>query len=95
MIVAAKAIVLALMAVTGVGATGVVAGVVHLPMQKAIDIHKDHLGPNSTMPDQSQKGQQNSLDHLLSNQEKWLASHNVTQVPGDDLNETDDAELED
>lgn len=94
MIAAAKAIVLAFVAVAGVGATGVVAGAVHIPMQKAIDIHKDHLGQNSTMPEQSHKGQQNALDHLLSNQEKWLASHNVTHVPDDELNETDDAELE-
>ena len=86
MIAAAKAIVLALVAVTGVGTTGVVVGDIHL--QNAIDIHKDHLGANSTMPEQSHKGQQNSLDHLLENQEKWLA-RNITQVPDDD-NETDD-----
>ena len=87
MIAAAKAIVLALVAVGGIGAAGVAAGDVHL--QNAIDIHKDHLGANSTMPEQSHKGQQNSLDHLLENQEKWLA-RNITQVPDDDLNETDD-----
>ncbi len=93
MIAAAKAIVLALVAVTGVGATGVVAGAIDVPMQKAIDIHEDHLGQNSTMPQQSHKGQQNALDHLLDNQEKWL-SRNITQVPDDDLNETDDSELD-
>ncbi len=86
MIAAAKAIVLALVAVTGVGATGAVVGEIHL--QNAIDTHQDHLGANSTMPEQSHKGQQNSLDHLLENQEKWLA-RNITQVPDDD-NETDD-----
>jgi hypothetical protein len=95
MIAAAKALVLAFVAVTGVGATGVATGAIDIPLQKAIDIHEDHLGENSTMPGQSQKGQQNALDHLLSNQEKWLASHNMTHVPDDDLNETDDAELED
>jgi len=93
MIAAAKAMVLAFVAVTGVGATGVVAGVIDVPMQKAIDIHKNHLGENSTMPDQSHKGQQNALDHLLSNADKWL-SRNVTQEPDDELNETDDAEFE-
>ena len=93
MIAAAKALVLAFVAVTGVGATGVVTGAIDVPLQKAIDIHKDHLGANSTMPEQSQKGQQNALDHLLENQEKWLA-RNVTHVPDDD-NETDDAELDD
>jgi len=89
MLAVAKVMIVAL-ALTGVAGTGVAAGVVHVPMQKAIDIHKSHLGDNSTMPEQSQKGQQNALDHLLSNQEKWLASHNVTQTPDDDLNETDD-----
>jgi hypothetical protein len=92
-IAAAKALVLAFVAVTGVGATGVVAGAIDVPMQKAIDIHQDHLGQNSTMPEQSQKGQQNALDHLLSNADKWL-SRNVTQLPDDELNETDDAEFE-
>ena len=94
MIAAAKALVLAFVAVTGVGATGVASGAIDIPLQKAIDIHEDHLGQNSTMPEQSQKGQQNALDHLLENQEKWLA-RNITQDPDDDLNETDDAELED
>jgi hypothetical protein len=89
MLAVAKVMIVAL-ALTGVAGTGVAAGVVHVPMQKAIDIHKSHLGDNSTMPEQSQKGQQNALDHLLSNQEKWLASHNVTQTPDDDLNETED-----
>lgn len=88
MIAAAKAIVLALVAVGGIGTAGVVASDVHL--QNAIDIHNGHLGENSTMPDQSHKGQQNALDHLVDNQGKWLASHNATQVPDDDLNETDD-----
>jgi len=92
MIAAAKAIVLALVAVGGVGAAGVVAGDVHL--QNAIDIHKNHLSENSTMPDQCEKGQQNALDHLLENQEKWLA-RNITQDHDDDLNDTDDYELED
>jgi len=91
-IAAAKAIVLAFVAVTGVGATGVAAGAIDVPMQKAIDIHQDHLGQNSTMPEQSHKGQQNSLDHLLSNADRWL-SKNITQAPDDELNETDDAEF--
>ncbi len=89
MLAAAKVLIVAL-ALTGAVGGGVAAGAVHVPMQKAIDIHKEHLGANSTMPEQSKHGQQNSLDHLLSNQEKWLASHNVTSAPDDDLNETDD-----
>ena len=60
------------------------------PMHKAIDIGKQHVGPNSTLPAQSHDGQQNAFDHLLQNQDKWLASHNATQVPDDDGNETDD-----
>ena len=90
MMAAVKAIVLALVAVTGAGAAGVATGVVSLPLQNAIDIHEDHLGENSTMPEQSHKGQQNALDHLLDNQERWLASHNATQMPDNDLNETDE-----
>ncbi len=88
----AKVMIVAL-ALTGVAGTGVAAGVVHTPMQKAIDIHKSHLGLNSTMPEQSQKGQQNALDHLLSNQERYLSNHNVTHVPDD--NETNETELPD
>jgi hypothetical protein len=94
MLAIAKVLMVAL-ALTGVAGTGVVAGVVHVPMQKAIDIHKSHLGQNSTMPEQSQKGQQNALDHLLDNQERFLNNHNVTHLPDtnetelDDLNETE------
>jgi hypothetical protein len=39
------------------------------------------------MPVQSQHGQQNALDHLVSNQEKILSKHNVTHMP--DTNETE------
>jgi len=94
MLAIAKVLMVAL-TLAGVGGTGVAVGVVHAPMQKAIDIHKSHLGQNSTMPEQSMKGQQNALDHLLSNQEKFLSNHNVTHLPDtnetelDDLNETD------
>ena len=86
MFVIAKVLLVA-MALAGVAGTGVAAGVVHMPLQKAIDIHKSHLGPNSTMPEQSQKGQQNALNHLLVNQEKLLSTHNMTHVP--DTNETE------
>ena len=90
MIAVIKALVLAL-AVSGVAVTGVAAGIVHAPMQKAIDIHKEHLGENSTMPEQSLKGQQNALDHIVHNQEKWLSKpHNQTHEPDDDLAETED-----
>ncbi len=91
MLATAKAVLVAL-ALTGVVGTGVAAGEVHLPLQKAIDIHKAHLGDNSTMPEQSQKGQQNSLDHLLANQEKFLANHNVTHEP--DTNDTEEPETD-
>lgn len=87
MIAVVKALMLAF-AVSGVAVTGVAAGVSHLPMQKAIDIHKNHLGQNTTMPDQSLKGQQNALDHLVHNQERWVAT-NHTAEPDHDMNETE------
>lgn len=85
MLAIAKVLILAF-AVTGVAGTGVATGVVHMPLQNAIDIHKNHLGQNSTMPEQSTYGQQNALDHLMENQQRWLSKpHNETA----DLNDTD------
>ena len=85
MLAIAKVLILAF-AVTGVAGTGVATGVVHMPLQNAIDIHKNHLGENSTMPEQSTHGQQNALDHLMENQQRWLANpHNETA----DVNDTD------
>lgn len=85
MLAIAKVLILAF-AVTGVAGTGVATGVVHMPLQNAIDIHKNHLGQNSTMPEQSTHGQQNALDHLMENQQRWLSKpHNETA----DLNDTD------
>jgi len=88
MFVIAKAALLAL-AVMGVAATGAVAGVVHVPLQKAIDIHKEHLGQNSTMPEQSTPGQQNALDHLMENQQRWMAKPHNQTAEHNELNETD------
>ncbi len=88
MLVIAKSVLLAL-AIVGVAATGVAAGAIDLPLQNAIDVHKDHLGQNSTMPEQSTHGQQNALDHLMENQQRWMSKpHNETD--DDDLNDTDD-----
>jgi len=87
MLAAAKVLILAL-AVTGVSATGVATGVVQTPLTKAIEIHKDHL-QNSTMPEQAMKGQQTAYDHLLKNQDRWVAK-NHTWMPDDHDNETDD-----
>ena len=85
MLAIAKVLILAF-AVTGVAGTGVATGVVHMPLQNAIDIHKNHLGENSTMPEQSTHGQQNALDHLMENQQRWLSKpHNETA----DVNDTD------
>ena len=85
MLAIAKVLILAF-AVTGVAGTGVAAGVVHIPLQNAIDIHKNHLDQNSNMPEQSRQGQQNALDHLMENQQRWLSNpHNETA----DLNDTD------
>jgi len=88
MFVIAKAILLSL-AVMGVAATGVAAGVVHVPLQKAIDIHKEHLGQNSTMPEQSTPGQQNALDHLMENQQRWISKPHNETADDNELNETD------
>ena len=101
MFLTAKAVLLAL-AVMGVAATGAAAGTVDVPMQKAIDIHKDHLGQNSTMPEQSTNGQQKALDSLMENQLRWMAKpHNdsdddeLNDTDDDEQNETDDDELGD
>jgi len=88
MLATAKVLFLAL-AVTGVSATGVATTVVQTPLSHAIDIHEDHLGANTTLPSQAMKGQQNALDHLMKNQERWLAN-NHSWMPDDDDNETDD-----
>jgi hypothetical protein len=98
----AKAVLIAL-AVAGVAATGVAASVVDAPMQEAIDIHKEHLGQDSTMPEQSTYGQQNSLDRLMENWERWMSKpHNETdddddldEIGDDEQDETDDNDLED
>jgi hypothetical protein len=85
MLAIAKVLILAF-AVTGVAGTGIATGVVDMPLQHAIDIHKNHLDQNSTMPEQSRHGQQNALDHLMENQQRWLSKpHNETA----DVNETD------
>lgn len=91
MLATAKVLMVAL-ALTGVAGTGVAAGVTHLPMQKAIDIHQAHLGQNSTMPAQCVKGQQNALDHLMQNQERYLSNLNATHLP--DTNDTGEPETD-
>ncbi len=60
--------------------TGPGAGVVQ--NHRAIDNIRSHLGPNSGMPLQSQKGQQNALNHLLANQNTTHDSDNETDEPG-------------
>jgi len=78
-------------AVIGVAATGATG--VDSPMKKAIQIHEDHLGTNSNMPDQAIKGQQNSYDRLMMNQARWIAQ-NHTWSPDDDSDETDDMDVD-
>lgn len=81
MLVSTKVLFLAF-AVVGVAAG---AGAVNSPMMKAIQIHEDHLGADSTMPDQAIQGQQNSLDRLMDAQERWLAgNHTMEDEPEDD-----------
>lgn len=76
----AQALVLALAATGVAGAT-----ITGLPMEKAIEIHKNHLGPDSKLPEQAMKGQHSALDYLIKNQDRWVAE-NHTAVPDD--NET-------
>jgi hypothetical protein len=85
-------VMIVVLALTGIAGTGAAAGVVHMPMQKAIDIHRSHLVQNATMPEQCQKGQQNALDHLLVNQDRFLSNHNVTHPH--DTNETEPNETD-
>ncbi|HEX9909179.1 MAG TPA: hypothetical protein VGB78_12075 [Thermoplasmata archaeon] len=86
MIAAAKALVLAF-ALGGLFSAGAVAtGTVDIPLEQARLIHEDHLGANSTLPDAATNGQQTALDHIVANQEKWVAEHPL----GHDDNETDD-----
>jgi len=77
MLAIAKVLLLAF-AVSGVAVTGAAAGVVHIPLTKAIDIHKNHLGPDSKLPLNAMKGQQNAYDHLVENQQRWMQNHTVT-----------------
>jgi len=86
----AKAVLLAL-TVMGVAATGAAAGAVHAPMQKAIDIHKEHLGHDLTMPVESRNGQQNALDRLMENQQRWMTKPH-DETGDDELSDTDDGE---
>ena len=85
MLASAKILILtfAVIGIATTGATGVDA-----PMKKAIQIHEDHLGTNSTMPDQAIKGQQNSYDRLMMAMEKWMAG-NHTSEPEEELSDTD------
>ncbi|MGQ9586963.1 MAG: hypothetical protein ACUVT7_01080 [Thermoplasmata archaeon] len=76
MIASVKLLVLAL-ATAGIATSGALA---HVPLEKAIEIQKEKLGPESSMPEQSQKGLQIALDNLVANQERWLQEHtNATQ----------------
>jgi hypothetical protein len=69
---------LVVFAVSGIAMTGAgAAGIVQLPMERAIENHLDHLMSDSPMPDRSSHGQQTSLDQLRLNQERWIAKHAV------------------
>lgn len=84
MIAVLKALVMTL-AVAGVGVSTVAAGV---PLMKAIEVHENHLGPDSELPEQAMKGQQNAYDHLVANQNRWIEDHGNNTAPDD--NETAD-----
>lgn len=88
MLATMKAVMLALVVTGAAGTTAAATGIIEMPLQKAIEIHQGHLGENSTMPEKSMAGQQNALDHLLANQERWNA--NQQNMTHDDDNETDE-----
>ena len=73
MLVSAKLLFMTL-AVVGIAATGATG--VDSPMSKAIQVHEDHL-TDTTMPDKSYRGQQNSYDRLTMAQERWLAGNHA------------------
>jgi hypothetical protein len=83
MIAAAKLVMLAL-SLTAVGAVAAT----NLPMTKAIDVHNDHLMDPSKLPEGGQAGNQNALDHLMQNQERWIVNNN-TAPEDNDTNDTD------
>lgn len=68
-------VVIVALAVTGAAGSGVTASVVKIPLENAVQVHEDHMGEDSSLPDQATKGQQTALDHLRANQERWLANH--------------------
>jgi len=88
MLVAAKLLLLSfsVMGIAGTGATGMV---LQTPLSNAIEIHEDHLGVNTTLPLPAIKGQQMAYDHLMKNNERWIAK-NHTWMPDFDDSETDD-----
>ena len=90
MLATMKTVMLALVVTGAAGTTAAATGMIEMPLQKAIDIHQDHLGENSTMPEKSINGQQNALDHLLENQERWVANQqNMTHADDNDTDEPD------
>jgi len=93
MLAAAKVLVLAL-AVTGAGTASVATGMVVVPLTKAIEIHEDNLGTDSPLPDQAMKGQQIAYDHIMKNQERWLAKHPDLVQGGSDDDGNDEEEEE-
>jgi len=76
MLAIAKVLLLAF-AVSGVAVTGA-AATGHIPLEQAKQIHEKHLGPDSKLPEQAMKGQQNAYDNIVANQDRWLADHNMT-----------------
>jgi hypothetical protein len=84
MIAAAKLVMLAL-SLTAVGAVAATS----LPMTKAIDVHNDHLMDPSKLPEGGQAGNQNALNHLMQNLERWIVNNSYTAQEDNDTNETD------
>lgn len=71
-------VLLLMFAVTGIAATGASGMYTETPpLTKAIEIHEDHLGSDSTLPAQAIKGQQNAYDHLMKNWEKWAIKNHT------------------
>jgi hypothetical protein len=84
MIAAAKLVMLAL-SVTALGAVAAT----NLPMMKAVDVHNDHLLDPEKLPDGGKAGNQNALNHLMQNLERWIVNNSNTAPEDNDTNETD------
>jgi hypothetical protein len=78
LIATAKALMFAL-AIAGIAAgEGLTGAGDDVPLEQAKQIHHELMGDDSRLPDQATKGQQTAMDHIVLDQERWLAKHDLT-----------------